>query len=386
MTRGTSKPNRTTANVTQHLAGPIERDARRNLDRLLALPDVVRAAVLPDIHAAGNVCVGLALATESRIYPEAAGSDVGCGILAVPIDDSPEVNPNDPRLYEAVALLRTAVPIHRRRSTDIIPLPSKLLHAPLSDPRLEANRRKTAAAQLGTLGHGNHFLELTWADCDARLWLVIHTGSRGIGQAITNLHRANANPDTSLGWLNANSDAGQRYINDTAWACRYASANRRAIAKAAAEILTPTFGSSLDWSSAIETTHDFVRRERHNGQALWIHRKGVQPLSENARGILPSSMGGDTLLIRGRNTSSTLASVSHGCGRILSRKQAAESLHPVFIRRALQDLVTPAADPAAFATEAPQAFRRLRNVTKAQRNLLRTTDRLTPLLCYKAAR
>lgn len=369
--------------VQRWLAGPWPSSVERRISQLLAMPDIVRAAVLPDVHVAGNVCVGLAIATVSRIYPELAGADIGCGMLAVPFAESAKHMLDRTELQSSLRLLRGKIPIRRQRSKGLMPHPSGLTSDRLSSPKLQKLQLRVAVPQFGTLGHGNHFVELMQAESDGRFWLVVHTGSRGIGRAISDHHRDLADQtDSPIGWLDAHSDMGKNYLADADWATRYASENRHAIATAAAAVLKSLTGGDLCWDEAIETPHDFVREESHQKQKLFVHRKGVQPLANGDLGILPSCVGRSTLIVRGRDTSTSLGSISHGCGRILSRREAAMAVSPRTLKREQSGIVT----NSQCVAEAPQAFRDLRDVLKAQRDLLVCVERLKPLLCYKSER
>lgn len=357
--------------------------AAAQLKSLVDLPDVARAVILPDIHVAGNVCVGLALATRFRLYPEAAGADIGCGILAVPLSNSTCETPSPELLRNVLSVLRQAIPIHRKRAQAMLPLPEPLHARRLSSDRLEKTRNRLAVAQYGTLGRGNHFVEFMKSEGDGRHWLVVHCGSRGIGQAITDDAIAQSVRDQcTLCWLDSRSEQGVAYLDNANWARRYAAANRRAIVESVAPVFhTIGFGMPI-WSEAIKTEHDFVEREKHDGDHLLIHRKGVQSLLNGALGLLPSSMGQPTLIVRGRSTDQSLRSVSHGCGRMMSRSEAAKRIRPTELHRALAGLIT----HSTSTTEAPQAFRPLRDVVKSQRDLFRRVETLRPILCYKSER
>lgn len=175
------------SNVKAWLSEPMSKEVARAVERLARSPDVRHVAVMPDVHLARDVCVGTAVATSELIYPAAVGTDIGCGIAAVAFDAP--VDLIDQRVAgELLERLRGSVPVHRRGERS---LPENLLRTPLSDPKLERIRARDGSVQFGTLGRGNHFLELQ-RDDEGRLWLMAHSGSRVMGQAIRELHEAKA--------------------------------------------------------------------------------------------------------------------------------------------------------------------------------------------------
>src|SRR6185437_7871087 len=156
-------------------------------------------------------------------------------------------------------------------------LPEGLLQMPLSHPRLEKMKLRDGRVQLGTLGRGNHFLEFQ-KDDEGRTWLMVHSGSRGMGQAISAHHAALAPRDfrpPGPASFEADSLLGRAYLADTAWAERYAAENRLAIVAAVAELLSDLFAVELDRGSLIHANHNHVRFETHGNQGLWVHRKGA---------------------------------------------------------------------------------------------------------------
>jgi tRNA-splicing ligase RtcB (3'-phosphate/5'-hydroxy nucleic acid ligase) len=248
------------------LAQPLARDVAEAIDRLRRAPDVRRVAVLPDVHLGTDVCVGVALATAEAIYPQAVGGDIGCGMLAVAFDVDGGALTNPVTAAQTLAAIGAAVPARRRNRTQTIAQPSSLASTSLSESGLEAVRRRDGVLEFATLGSGNHFIELQ-ADAEARLWLMIHSGSRAVGPAIRDRHLARAiRAGHGLRLLNASSDAGAAYLHDAGWARRYADASRRAMADAVGEAIAPLVGGRLLWSTAIATDHNHVVRERHDGR------------------------------------------------------------------------------------------------------------------------
>ena len=218
------------APIRTWLAEPMHHNVSEAIERLRRAPDVEQIAVMPDVHLAADVCIGVVVATSRLIYPQAVGGDIGCGILAVGFDAEATAL-QDPRIAGRVlAGLGRAVPARRRNRRAAIVPPTDLELETLSHPSLEAMRRNEGLIEFATLGSGNHFIELQ-SDDEDRLWLMVHSGSRGVGPAIRDHHMEHADDvGDGLHALDAAGDEGIRYLTDATWARRFADANRRAMA------------------------------------------------------------------------------------------------------------------------------------------------------------
>jgi tRNA-splicing ligase RtcB len=217
-------------NVKACLVEPLPQDVFRAVERVARAPDVVRVALMPDVHLANDVCVGTVIATRELIYPAAVGGDIGCGIAAVALDADEQLLADARVAQEMLDRLRSSVPVHRHREGSV---PQSLVAQALSDSRLEAVRRREGTVQFGTLGRGNHFLEFQ-TDDEGRLWLMVHSGSRAMGQTIRDLHVSRATAaGGGLAHLRAGAPQGDAYIADANWAREYAKASRRAMIDAA---------------------------------------------------------------------------------------------------------------------------------------------------------
>lgn len=357
----------------------VDRDVARALDRLAGTADVVHVAVMPDVHLADEVCVGCVAATTATIYPEAVGGDLGCGMAALRLD-APAAAIDRARAAALLVQLSDIVPAHRH-PVALARLPDEL-DRPLSAPALDKLRRGVGKVQFATLGRGNHFVELQRAEDDGALWLMLHSGSRGIGQAIRDHHvAARAH---GLHGLAAESPEGRAYLDDLAWALAYAAASRRAMAERIAAAIAELVGAAADWSTYRDVHHNHVRREEHGGRALWVHRKGAIAAALDEPGVIPGSMGSPSYHVRGRGEPSSLCSSSHGAGRAMSRGEARRRISPQalvaqasgvwFDHRKAHDLVD----------EAPAAYKDIGRVMRAQKTLTRIERTLHPVLCFKA--
>jgi tRNA-splicing ligase RtcB len=358
------------------------------VDRVARAPDVRRIALMPDVHLATGVCVGMVIATQRLIYPQAIGSDIGCGMAAMALGGDAGALRRSGAAARVLAGLRQLTPVMRHPSLSAAPaLPEALLDAATGRPMLSAGplvaqAERAGRIELGTLGRGNHFIELQ-ADADDRLWLMVHSGSRCMGQAISDHHAGRAQRTAGgLCHLDAQTDAGREYLADVRWAVSYADANRR-IMLAAAEVVCDVLGGSPREETLIACSHNHVRQEMHEGVALWVHRKGANSAAAGEPGIIPGSMATESVHVTGRGEPRALLSSSHGAGRLMSRADARRRISPRRLRAQMGAVLFDERLAARLCEEAPGAYRDLAAVLRAQRDLVRIERRLRPLLVYK---
>lgn len=371
--------------VKTWLVEPVGREVDASLVRLANAPDVVRMAVMPDVHLSHDVCVGVALATKQLIYPAAVGGDIGCGMLAMRfLADASDLEHEAAAARLLAGLYRRVPSLKHPTSTSEPGLPDELQRAPLSHSSLEKLKGRDARLQLGTLGRGNHFIEFQ-SDADDQLWILIHSGSRGVGQAITahHLRFADWHGESKLAAFDADSAAGQAYLADHDWAQNYAAWNRLTMLESIIDLVRELFRIDADRNSLIHTDHNHVRQETHDGTRLWVHRKGAQSALEGEPGIIPGSMGTATYHVEGRGNSVALCSSSHGAGRVLSRTAAALCIPINQLRREVQHVWVDERRMMSLRDEAPSAYRDIRQVVKAQHDLVKVVRTLQPLLNYK---
>ncbi|MCA9055851.1 MAG: RtcB family protein [Planctomycetaceae bacterium] len=364
------------------LADPLSPEVLSSLQRLSAAVDVQQVAVMPDVHLASNVCVGVAVATRERIYPQAVGGDIGCGMAAVAFDAEAGMLDNESAAARVLAGLYAAVPCNRHHRRSQPEPPPELFAEPLSHPRLESIRARDGRVQFGTLGRGNHFVELQRDETD-RLWLMVHSGSRGLGQAITTHHLHRADRENTLPGFWTSDQQGQDYRADADWAERYAFANRDQMIHSVAGLLAAEFAVACDWSTLIHESHNHVRSERHGNEELLVHRKGALPAATGRPGVIPGSMGTLSFHVEGRGLEAALCSSSHGAGRLLTRTEARRQIERKQLTRELRDVWFDHRRMESIAEEAPSAARNIRKVMQAQRELTRITRHLKPIICYK---
>ena len=365
-------------------AEPPESAVRQTLERLVRAPDVARIAVMPDVHLAAGVSNGVAVATRRLIYPAAVGGDIGCGYALVAFDG---VAAPLRRRNVAEAVLEAfphAVPVMRHRRRDGLPeFTEAFSPESLSAPELFAQAAGDGRLELGTLGRGNHFLEFQEAD-DGRLWLMVHSGSRAMGQHVAAFHTSRAtSAGGGLAWLDAETEPGQAYLRDVAWARAYAAESRRRMLAAAADVVANVLVIQADWTTLLNTDHNHIQRERIGSDEFWVHRKGANRAADGVLNVIPGSMATTTYHVVGHGNVDSLLSSSHGAGRRLSRSAARARIRRSDLARQLADVwIDPRCVPR-LAEEAPAAYKDVDAVMRAQRDLVKIARRLRPVVCYK---
>jgi tRNA-splicing ligase RtcB len=345
------------------VGGPVPKEVRRAVERLARAGDVVRVAVMPDVHLSDEVCVGVAVATRERVYPAAIGGDIGCGVDALPLG------------VPADALDRAQVLDGFTRAIPCAAARAEPLEFAWSDERLARHAAREGRVQLGTLGSGNHFLELA-EDDSGELWMLVHSGSRAIGPAVAAHHTARAAVDPT-GLRYVEGEARTAFLADLASAEAWAVANREVIRDRALAVLGDTL--PIVPGSPIRCSHNHVRREGE----LWVHRKGAIPAGEGVPGVIPGSMGAPTYVVEGRGNTDALASSSHGAGRQMSRAEAHDRIRVRDLASQMRGVTWDERRAAQLVDEAPAAYKDIGRVMKAQRALTRIVTRLRPVLNYK---
>jgi tRNA-splicing ligase RtcB len=374
--------------VRTWLCGRLDDGVARQIEQVAGQADVGHVAVMPDVHMGRVIPNGIAVATRRLVYPDLVGADIGCGIAAIGFDalaDDVLVADRETvleRLLYAVPTLKHR-PDHaaqHRQCVDSL--------GALSSESLVSVASRDGVYQLGTLGRGNHFLELA-ADEQGRLWAVVHTGSRAMGQAITTHHLACAthsgaipgdSSNSTLPSLSLDTTAGLAYFADMEWACRYAAANRAAILNAVADILEDLFGVMVDALSFVDSPHNTATLECVGGVTAIVHRKSANHASDGRRGIVAGSMAVGTRIVTGLGNAGALESSAHGAGRVMSRGDAMERLGARDVEARMGRITYRRSMANEFRDEAPSAYRELHEVMRAQRDLVKTERTLTPII------
>jgi len=369
--------------VRSWAGGPLDRDVEAAIERLARGDDVRRIAVMPDVHLAADVCIGTVVATSHTLCPNAVGGDIGCGVAALAFDCEAGRLADERAAAAVLAGLYHSIPLNRHVRKRAPGLSPELAGRTLSSPALEALKSRDGVLQAGTLGRGNHFVELQ-SDPEGQLWLMLHSGSRGVGQAIRDHHLARCVVGRGgLRYLDATSGEGADYLRDLAWAVDYAEWSRRTMAVAVCEVVKEVLGCDPDEPSYVSGNHNHVRRETHEGEVLWVHRKGAISAAAGEPGLVPGSMGTHSFHVEGRGCAAALCSSAHGAGRRLSRTDARRRLSAKDVARELRGVFFDHRLAAGLREEAPSAYKDIDAVMRAEHQLVRVVRRLRPVLCFK---
>jgi tRNA-splicing ligase RtcB len=370
----------------------VEDSALVQLKNLARLPFLAKngVAVMPDVHAGIGSTVGSVIATHKAIIPATAGVDLGCGMNAVRLSlkacDLPD------SLAAIRAGIEGAVPTGKSSHKDGVAMMarSEVMHGiPGAADELITDYYKTAA-QLGTLGGGNHFIELC-LDENQDVWVMLHSGSRGIGNKIGSFYIDQAKeqcalwhidlPDNDLAYLPEGTDLFSDYIEAAEWAQAYALENRKIMLSLILEVLSRHLPEFTVMDEAINCHHNYIARESHFGQNLWVTRKGAVRARQGDMGIIPGSMGQRSYIVRGKGNAESYCSCSHGAGRVMSRTEARK-------RFSLSDLVAQTQGVEcrkddAVIDEIPGAYKSIDAVMANQSDLVEVVHTLKQVLCVK---
>lgn len=385
---------------------PVEYEALTQIKNMASLPILAgHVAIMPDVHVGKGATVGTVIPTEGAIIPAAVGVDIGCGMCAVRLSlkasDLPESLANIRSAIEALvpvgfnAHKRTLNPTHdglqgialKRR---IDALDERFWKLRLLD-RLGRFDKTRLGTQLGTLGGGNHFIELC-LDEKQDVWVMLHSGSRNIGKTIGELaiylakteaakHNVHL-PDKDLAWLDEGSEPFEAYVEALLWAQDYAATNRDLmmllVMKALRQSIAKEFSITQE---AVNCHHNYVQKETHFGRSMWITRKGAVSARKDQLGIIPGSMGAKSYIVRGKGHQDAYCSCSHGAGRRLSRTAA--NKHFTLADLAVQTEGVECRKDGGVIDEIPAAYKDIDAVMAAQADLVEIVHTLKQVLCVK---
>ena len=360
-------------------------EAVAQLERIASQPYVLgQVAGMPDLHVAQGVAVGTVFATDGVLVPSALGGDLGCGVAAVELDLQAHALDRE-TLRRILSGWAASIPVGDavHRGARAAP-PDALLRQPLSTGSLQHTRDRLIGRHLGTLGGGNHFVELD-RDMEGAVWLLVHSGSRGVGSAIGGHHQraAEVNGFGAVPGLRVDTEAGRAFAADLGWALEFAAANRDTMLVAAAAVVAEVAGGSPIASTRLDVHHNFAQEEPHLGRSLWVHRKGAIAAPAGARVLIPGSMGTASYLALGLGEPTSFGSASHGAGRTLTRREARDRIRVDRLARSMRRVVHDERRAPALVEEAPEAYRDITEVLEDEADLVRPLRRLEPLVVLK---
>ncbi len=373
---------------------PVALDQLRNVANL---PWVDGLAVMPDVHYGKGATVGSVIAMRDAVAPAAVGVDIGCGMTAVRSSLTVGDLPDD--LGRLRSRIEKAVPVGRgAHKTPVDPaaipgLEERGWHAFWKGfdeltPGVRG-RLGRARAQLGTLGSGNHFLEVCADDAGA-VWIVLHSGSRNIGKELAEEHIAAAMrlphnqdlPDRDLAVFIKGTPKMEAYRRDLFWAQDYARRNRAVMMALTQNVVARYFaGRRVTWDDVISCHHNYVAEETYDGVELLVTRKGAIRAGAGDLGIIPGSMATGTYIVRGRGNDRSYNSASHGAGRKMSRNKAKRSFTVADL--AAQTEGVECRKDGGVLDEIPGAYKDIESVIAAQADLVEVVAHLRQLICVK---
>ena len=383
---------------------PVEDEARKQLANAARLPVVFKhIAAMPDVHLGIGATIGSVIPTIRAIIPAAVGVDIGCGMMAAKTTLRAEDLPDN------LATLRSAIekavphgsaPKSRGRDPGSWDTPPELVDQKWATlvtefealcelhPRLEkTNNRK----HLGTLGTGNHFVEVC-LDEVGFVWLMLHSGSRGVGNAIGNhfielakkdaeLHQRNL-PDKDLAYFEEGAQYFGDYVRAVSWAQKFAMSNREVmmanLIATVRKVITKPFEAHVE---AVNCHHNYVQKEHHFGEDVFVTRKGAVSARRGEMGIIPGSMGARSFIVRGLGNPESFESCSHGAGRVMSRTKAKKMFTIADQIKATEGVEC--RKDADVIDEIPMAYKDIDAVMAAQKDLVEVVHTLKQVVCVK---
>ncbi|MCC6212073.1 MAG: RtcB family protein [Burkholderiales bacterium] len=381
----------------------IEPDALQQLINVSRLPIVHgHVAAMPDVHLGIGATVGSVIPTRQAIIPAAVGVDIGCGMNALRLSLSARDLPES--LGRVRSAIEAAVPVGfaQHRDTKMVG-PERKREARLLDKRLRAivDRHpavgkmqkkfdQTWLCQIGSLGGGNHFIELC-LDGEQRLWVMLHSGSRGIGNAIGRYFIAAAKkdmqrhhiqlPDRDLAYLREGSALFDDYVAAVHWAQEYAFTNRREMMRLILDALERHLPPFEATGEAINCHHNYVAEETHFGERLYVTRKGAISARAGELGIIPGSMGARSYIVRGLGSPESLHSCAHGAGRRMSRTEARKRFSAEDLARQTEGVEC--RKDGGVLDEIPGAYKDIDEVMANQSDLCEVVHTLKQVVCVK---
>lgn len=344
-------------------------------------------AIMPDTHVGYGMPIGAVLATKGAIVPNAVGVDIGCGMCSLRTNQT-ALESED--LKEIMGAIRKKVPVgfrHHEEAQDAAWMPEIAGDLPIVKQEYQS-----ALLQVGTLGGGNHFIEIQQGS-DGFIWIMIHSGSRNIGFTVANHYNKLAKemnkkwfscvPD-DLAFLPEDSKYFDLYWNEMNYCIDFALSNRKLMMERVKEAFGETI-PEVEFSDFINKSHNFADREEHFGESVIVHRKGATRARKGEWGMIPGSQGTRSFLVTGKGDARSFESCSHGAGRVMSRTQARKSLDLDEQRQFLSDQgILHGIRHQRDLDEAPASYKDIEEVMNNQRDLVEVQVELQPLAVIKA--
>ena len=351
-------------------------------------------ALMPDAHVGMGATIGSVIPTSGAIIPSAVGVDIGCGMIAVETTLKASDLPDD--LGHLLSRIEMGIPAGVGQGH------SKSMHGELwyrdhkNDKVAENKLTGRAIGQYGTLGSGNHFVEVC-LDPSENVWVVLHSGSRGVGNKLATMHIATAKnlmkeyfiklEDPDLAYLVEGTPEFDAYMTDLLWAQDYALANREQMMNVVmVSLFQELQGKVWNEKRRINCHHNYTAREHHRGKNVWVTRKGAIRARVGDWGVIPGSMGTSSFIVEGLGNKASFDSSAHGAGRRMSRSRAKKELSTDTLAEMMEGKAWLSDKRDALLDEHPDSYKDVYQVMRDQADLVRIDVELTQILNYKGAK
>ena len=387
------------ANPVHVWASDLDTATRQQLINVAQLPFVRHhVAAMPDAHLGMGATIGSVIATHKAIIPAAVGVDLGCGMIAsrLTLNASDLDEKSLRRIFDQIS---RDVPVGRAQHDDdraqterARPFAKQLKTIQIKHPDLlkSFGKKFRWVNQLGTLGGGNHFIEICLDESD-QVWVMLHSGSRGIGNAMADHFIRLAKremerwmiqlPDHNLAYFPEGAEYFDDYVEAVDWAQRYAWSNRQCMLDLVLDALRRHLKPFQVSAEAINCHHNYVEREHHYGANVWVTRKGAIRARQGDLGIIPGSMGAKSFIVRGKGNAESFCSCSHGAGRRMSRTEAKKRFSTTDMQTQTAGVVC--RKDSGVIDEIPGAYKDIDEVMRNQSDLVEVVHTLKQVVCVK---
>ena len=372
----------------------VEKSAMRQIENLTTLPFLFHhLAIMPDVHTGMGMPIGGVLACKDAVIPNAVGVDIGCGMCAVKTNWKVADIPTDVLRKQIMRGIRKRIPLgmdHHKEAQDEKYLPTG---HDIDKMEIVKRRQEYITKEVGTLGGGNHFIELQ-KDETGTLWIMIHSGSRNLGKLVGDYYNEKAkklnerwysvvSPDIRLSFLPLRTDEFNAYWQEMKYCVDFALCNRKLMMKRIEEVIKDAI-PEIGFEPMINIAHNYAAWERHYGQDVIVHRKGATLAREGVIGIIPGSQGTASYIVEGLGNPESFCSCSHGAGRTLSRTAAIRDLHLKEEVERLDALgIIHAIRNQNDMQEASGAYKDIETVIANEADLVKVKTRLLPVAVIK---
>ena len=361
---------------------------------------VSHVALMPDTHQGYGMPIGGVAALKNHISPYMVGVDIACGMIArrfdldatrLPKEDLASIMKDVRRLIPMGSAHQSELKLFRKDADLLFERHERTLNSVVLNDRSRGLLKiDYIAEQLGTLGGGNHFIEIQ-DDEAGRMWIMIHSGSRNLGKCVCEIYNRIALdmnlkgnfkiPNRNLASLPVDTENGQAYIALMNFCMDFSFLNRECMFRQVVKALRKTLGNEPEMEESINIHHNYAALEEHYGEKVWLHRKGATLAAAGTLGIIPGSMGTASYIVRGKGSKESFASCSHGAGRVSSRTDAKRKFSMENFRQAMDGIVFDCRP--GLLDESPMAYKDISVVMEEQKDLVDIVHSLRPLAVEK---